>query len=210
MSDLIGRRRRRRADAERSITVILETAVRVLNERPEASIEEIATAAGLTRPTVYAHYRSRQALLDAVIDRITEEHVAALDAADLEHGPPAAALLRVLAVGWQTLERYPLQLRTTTMSQEAGVERDRHHPIQQRLERLARRGQESGDFDRRQPPRWLAAVVIGLGHTAAEQVATGAMSAEEARTALRRGTLRVFGVPPGDIDDPGDVDDPGG
>jgi hypothetical protein len=45
------------------------------------------------------------------------------------------------------------------------VERQRHEPIQERLEGLIRRGQEAGDFDRRLSPTWLAAATIALGHT---------------------------------------------
>lgn len=194
MSELTARGRKRRADAERSIALILDTAVRVLNERPEASVGEIAAAAGVTRPTVYAHYPSREALLTAVIDRVTADHVAAVDAADVDHGPPAEVLRRVLAVGWQTVERYPLLLHTSAMLLDREAESERHEPIQERLERLIKRGQDTGDFDRRHPPTWLATVVTALGHTAAEQVAAGRMSTEEARDAYERTVLRVFGT----------------
>ncbi|MQA85348.1 MAG: TetR family transcriptional regulator [Streptosporangiales bacterium] len=201
MSELSGRqrRRRRRSDAERSIAAILDAAIRVLSERPEASIEDIAEAAGVTRPTVYAHYRSREALLNAAIDRITEEAIAAMDAADLDHGPPAAALRRFLTAGWRTLERYPLLLRTPTMQLDPQAERDRHEPVQERLERLAKRGQDTGDFDRRLSPTWLAAATIALGHAAGEQVAAERMTADEALTALSNSVLRIFGMPPGEV-----------
>jgi AcrR family transcriptional regulator len=185
--------RRRRADAERSIAIILDTAVRVLNERPEASVGEIAKEAGVTRPTVYAHYPSREALLNAAIDHITQQAVAAIDAVDLDHGPPTAALRRYLAAGWQILQRYPLLLRTPTMRLDPVTTSDRHQPIHERLERLVKRGQDAGDFDASLPPRWLAAVIIGLGHTAGEHVAAGHLSLEAAKTVLEHTTLRTLG-----------------
>jgi AcrR family transcriptional regulator len=40
-------------DAERSISAILDAASRVLGERPDASVEDIAKAAGISRQTVY-------------------------------------------------------------------------------------------------------------------------------------------------------------
>jgi AcrR family transcriptional regulator len=195
------RRRRRRADAERSIAAILDAAVRVFGERPEASIEEIADAAGVTRPTVYAHYPSRQALLGAALDHVTDEVVAAIDAADLDHGPPTAALQRFLTVGWQAVERYPLLLRTPTMQLDPQAERVRHEPIQGRLERLVRRGQKAGDFDRRLSPTWLAAITVVLGHTAIEHVVAGRMTADEATTAMTDSILRAFGTPLGDAEE---------
>ncbi|MGH3112703.1 MAG: TetR/AcrR family transcriptional regulator, partial [Gaiellaceae bacterium] len=79
-------RRRRRADAERSIAAILDAAIEVLSERPAASVEEIAGAAGVARQTVYAHYPSREALLQAVVDRALAETVAAIDAAEPDEG----------------------------------------------------------------------------------------------------------------------------
>ena len=45
-----------RADAERSIAAILDAAVQVLADRPEAGMGEIAKAAGVARQTVYAHF----------------------------------------------------------------------------------------------------------------------------------------------------------
>jgi AcrR family transcriptional regulator len=185
-------RRLRRADARRSIVAILDAAVRVLSERPEASIEEIAVAAGVTRQTVYAHYPSRETLLNAAIDRVAEEAVAAMDAAELDRGSPTAALLRLVNAGWQTFEYYPLLLRMSPEDRQA--ERDRHEPVQEHLKRLVKRGQQTGEFDRRLSPTWLTAVTIALGHAAGEEVAAGRMVADEAIIALELSILRVFGA----------------
>lgn len=182
--------RRRRADAERSVTAILNAAIHILNERPGASIEEIAETAGVTRQTVYAHYPSRRALLSAAIDSVSEGAVAAMDAAQLDQGPPAAALLRLVNAGWRAYERYPRLLRMATVDPHADLAR--HHPVRERLELLAKRGQDAGDFDRRLAPVWLATVAMALGHAAAEDLAAGRMQAHEARTALEHSVLRVF------------------
>jgi len=61
-----GRRSRRRADAEENRERLLQAAAELLQAEPEASVEEIAAAAGLSRATVYRHFTSRADLLAAV------------------------------------------------------------------------------------------------------------------------------------------------
>lgn len=184
--------RRRRVEAERSIAAILDAATRILREEPEASVEDIAKAAGLSRQTVYAHYASREALLDAVVRRATAEVVAAFDAAGLEESPPPVALVRLLDTGWKAIERYPFVWHLPTVSEQD--DRERHRPIVERLEQLIRRGQASGDFDPRPSPAWLLAAIMALGNAASGEVATGRMTVEDATSAVRHSVLRLFGI----------------
>ncbi len=196
MSELlspVSSRRRRRADAEHSSAAILDAACRVWSARPEANIEDIAAAAGVTRQTVYAHYTSRELLFDAVIDRVRADALAALDAA-LAEDSPTAALARLLRTSWQLLARYPFLLHGA-MTQRSAQEAHAHHePIRARLADLIRRGQDTGDFDREFSPTWLLAAILGLQHAAHEEVAAGRMTAESAATALEHSILHVFGV----------------
>jgi AcrR family transcriptional regulator len=185
---------RRRADAERSVAAILDAAVDVLADRPEASMADIAAAAGVARQTVYAHYASREALLGAVADRALARTVAAIDDAEPERGPPPEALGRLVRAWWQSVERHARVLEALAAAFPGTAEvHDFHAPILERLERLVRRGQDSGDFDPRLPPRWVATAFLALTHAAAEQVAAGRMSADDARAALERTVPRVFG-----------------
>ena len=87
--------RRRRSDARRSIDAIIGAARTVLGERPDASMEEIAAAAGVTRQTVYVHFPSRDALIAALLHAAGAETLAAIDAARLDTAPPADALRQI-------------------------------------------------------------------------------------------------------------------
>jgi AcrR family transcriptional regulator len=189
--------RKRRADAERSVAAILDAAIALLARRPDASMEEIARAAGLSRQTVYAHYPSRDALIGAVQQRALAETVAAMDAAELHRGPAAAALDRLVLAGWETLERYPL-LIDVRVEMTAEEELALHQPILERLERLVRRGQRRGEFDRRLPATWLLTAFLALSHAAAEEVRADRMAADEALTVLRQSMFRLYGVADGE------------
>lgn len=182
------RRRRRRADADRSRTAILAAAITLLDERIDASMESVAEAAGVTRQTVYAHFPSRDVLLTAVVDELTRETMQAIDALDLDHGPPIDTLLTLIDLGWRGFEQHPLLLHLPL-----SVERDeRHGPVVERLERLIRRGQRSGEITRELPVAWLVSALIALGHAAGEAVGANHLPAKKASTALRTSVIRLL------------------
>lgn len=184
--------RRRRADARRSIDAILNATRVVLGERPDASMEDIAAAAGVTRQTVYAHFSSREVLVAALVEVASAEFAALLDEAALDTAPPADALTRYLDAGWRFLDRYPLLLHSAT----AQIPRPAHDPhdfVPPRLARLVRRGQYAGDFDPALPADWLAAAILGLQHTAVDQVAAGLLTNDKAAELCAESALRLCG-----------------
>jgi AcrR family transcriptional regulator len=185
--------RRRRSDARRSIEAIRGAARVLLGERPDATMEDIAAAAGVTRQTVYAHFPSRDALLAALVSAAAAEYDAMLDDAGLDTSPPLEALTLFLGAGWRLLEHNPFVANAGL----AGIPRptpDPHAVVPLRLERLLRRGQQAGDFDPAVPAPWLTAAVFGLQHTAAYQVTSGALPLAEAEALCLDSTLRLCGA----------------
>jgi AcrR family transcriptional regulator len=148
--------RRRRSDARRSIDAILSAARTVLGERPDASMEDIATAAGVTRQTVYAHFPSRDALIAALLHAAGAETLAAIDAARLDIAPPADALRQFLDIGWELIRRNPI---CSVRSTEPPAPANRHPQRPARRDHPA--SQRTGDFDRAFC-HWLAAATVGL------------------------------------------------
>lgn len=185
--------RRRRSDARRSIDAILNAARTLLGERPDTSMEDIATAAGVSRQTVYAHFPSRDGLVAALVEAARSEGLAAIDAAGLDTAPPTDALSRFLHISWQLLRRYPLLLDPAVNRIPRLDGSDPHLAVTDVLERLIRRGQRAGEFDRALPASWLAAAILELGHTAAEQVAAGRLTTGEATAVLLESSLRLCG-----------------
>jgi AcrR family transcriptional regulator len=185
--------RRRRSDARRSIDAILNAARTLLAERPDASMEEVANAAGVTRQTVYAHFASREALIAALIEAAGIETVDAVDTARLDTVAPVAALRRYLDISWQLIRRYPYLLTPALARNPPGNEAA-HLTGTAQLERLVQRGQRTGDFDPALPAGWLAVAIIGLGITAADQSAAGHLTADEAYTVFSESALRLCGA----------------
>jgi AcrR family transcriptional regulator len=185
--------RRRRSDARRSIDAILNAARTVLGERPDASMEDIATAAGVTRQTVYAHFPSRDALIAVLLHAAGAETVAAIDAARLDTVPAADALRQFLDIGWELIRGYPFLLGPALTRTPPGSN-EPHHAGTARLEQIIRRGQRAGDFDRAFPAAWLAAAIVGLFRAAAEEVAAGRLTTSKAATMVLDSTLRLCGT----------------
>jgi AcrR family transcriptional regulator len=154
-------------------------------------VDDIAKAAGISRQTVYSHFPSQDALLNALLARVTERVVDAIDAAELDSGPPAAALVRFLEISWQAFEGDPFLLHLASPPKSPEQERDQHEPILGPLEQLIRRGQRAGEFDPKLPVNWLLSATIGLGHTAGEEVRAGRMTPDEAIATLRRSIPRL-------------------
>jgi AcrR family transcriptional regulator len=190
----VSHRRRQRSDARRSLDAIFEAAGTILGERPDASMEEIAAMAGVTRQTVYAHFPSRDTLISAIIEMARAEALADLDDAQLENYPPAEAMRRFLDISWQLLDRCPLLLDPALARTSRPDGSDPHEVVGARLEQVIRRGQRQGVFDRILPATWLAAAIFGLGHSAAEQVAAGRVSTRKATSMLLKSTLRLCGA----------------
>ncbi|RCG25534.1 TetR/AcrR family transcriptional regulator [Streptomyces diacarni] len=183
----------RRADARRSRAAILDAALGLLNERPDAGIEAVGRAAGVTRQTVYAHFPSRERLLAGVVDHLTERTVAAMEETAPDEGPAAEALLRLLDAAERTAGHYPaLARQAATVPASAGEDRARHAPVADLLGRVVRRGQASGEFDGHASPDWLVAATIALAHASSGEADAGRLTAEEARSTLRTSVLRLL------------------
>ena len=175
---------RRRADAERNIERILDAAVDALASDPDASMAAIARRAGVVRATLYAHYASREALLDAVTDRALSEAADSIEAADPGRGDPSEALARVISMTWRTLGRYHALVAVNVGEHGHEDLRHRHAPVLGQLAPLIDRGQADGSFRAGVPAAWHLSMVMALIHAASGELHAGRVSAEAAEDAL--------------------------
>jgi AcrR family transcriptional regulator len=175
---------RRRADAERSIARILDAAVDALAGDPEVSMSAIARQAGVVRATIYVHFPTREALLDAVTHRAIAEVAHVIDAAEPERGAPAEALTRVVNESWRTLGRYHALVAVNTQQHGHEALRERHSSVLGKLEPLIARGQADGSFRADVPAAWHLSMLLALVHAASGELGAGRMNESDAGPAL--------------------------
>ncbi|MFD2794510.1 TetR/AcrR family transcriptional regulator [Promicromonospora vindobonensis] len=165
-------RPRRRADAERSIARIVSAARVSLSEDPDATIDAIATAAGVGRMTLYGHFKTRADLVEAALVDALRAGEETLSAVDLG-GDARDALDRLLASSWALVAESAALLAAAQGVLPAGRIRELHAGPGERIEELIRRGQHEGAFRTDLPIEWLVNVVHYVLHGAAEENRAG-------------------------------------
>ena len=184
----------RRVDAQRSIAAILEAAVETLSRDPEASVSEIAKAAGVGRVTLYGHFPNRVDLVDAAFRRAIEDGHAALDKVDLT-GDPRHALARLIDSSWLLVNRSRALLLAAQAALPPGRIRDLHAGPMERVQRLVERGQREGAFRADLPASWLVGVMHSVTHATADEINAGRLTSDKAAAYITATALACFTAP---------------
>jgi TetR/AcrR family transcriptional repressor of mexCD-oprJ operon len=183
---------RRRADAERNIAAILDAGLACFSRNPDASVAEVARAAGVGRVTLYGHFPSRQALMDAVLAHAIRQAHAVLDAEAVDHGAATDALSRLIRSSWRVVDHHRSLLAAAQRELPPARIRRHHDQAMARVERLIARGQDEGEFRTDLPRPWLVATFYGLMHTAAEEVDAGRLDPAQAGGVLAASILAAL------------------
>ncbi|HXZ76611.1 MAG TPA: TetR family transcriptional regulator [Streptosporangiaceae bacterium] len=169
-----------RAVAERNVEAILDAAEELLERRGQASISAVAAQAGVSRVTVYAHFPTWEALLEAAVERAVRRTMTALEAADPASGPPVQALERMLAAAWQHLARYSAMAQAVAEQLSPEAVTRTHQAAHQTIGALLERGRADGSFRTDLPAAWLVTACIALIHACAQEVRAGRVGERDA------------------------------
>jgi TetR/AcrR family transcriptional repressor of mexCD-oprJ operon len=186
--------KRRRADAERNIASITNAALAALASDPDASMAEIARRAGVVRATIYMHFPTREALLDAVMERATTQVADAIRAAEPDRGEPEEALERVIRATWTQLSQFHGILAINISRLSAKELRRRHLPMTTQFIPLLERGQADGVFRSDVSAEWLIAVVRAIVHVASTELQAGRLSQADVERTMVTTVLNAVGT----------------
>ena len=182
----------RRATAQRNAASIVDAAERLLARRTPLSIVAIAAEAGVSRPTLYAHYRSIPEIVEAAVERSVVASLAAFEEARPEDGPAHEALLRMAEASWQQLGRYEALARGAAEHLPAGAVHRSHQAMLAPLQALVDRGRREGAFRTDLPADWLVSLYFALLHGAQEHAAGHDTDRAQALELLRTSLADLF------------------
>jgi TetR/AcrR family transcriptional repressor of mexCD-oprJ operon len=184
----------RRADARENAEKIVRAAVACLGRSAEASMNDIAQEAGVGRVTLYGHFPSREALVEAALIRLLAQGDEVLEAVDLT-GDPRDGLRAVMESGWLLIAQAASVLQAAEATLPPGRVQELHAKPERRINDLIRRGQTDGVFRADLPADLLAGVLHHILHGTATDVATGRLDATDAPRLVAEMALAVCAVP---------------
>ena len=158
--------RKPRADAQRNRERILEVAKQAFTRSgANASLDEIASEAGVGPGTLYRHFPTREELLQAVY-RSEIEKLAAAERNFAQSMPPIEALRAWLLMFVDAIETKQIiaPVLSTLIGDPKKVFAASHAQIQEALSVLVKRAIKSGDIRKDIDPTDLLRALVGVAH----------------------------------------------
>ncbi|MGK7230710.1 TetR/AcrR family transcriptional regulator [Streptomyces hygroscopicus] len=170
---------------------ILDVALDVLGENPDAGMGEIASTAGVVRRTVYDHFPSRLDLVRTLTERAVAEMAAVLTEVNASDAEADAAWVEFIARLWPVAHRYRVLLAL-----RRGEYGEAIHgllgPVDERLADLVKRGQDTEVFAQHLPAGILSQVAYGVVFAIADSDLSNRTLGARAATIT---SLLMLGVP---------------
>ena len=160
--------RKPRADAERNRDRVLEVAKEAFTRSgADASLDDIAKQAGVGAGTLYRHFPSREALIEAVY-RTEVEKLAAAERSFAETMPPIEALRAwmLLFVDYIATKKIIAPALNTLVGGHSKVFEASYSQIWEAIRALVKRAIKSGDIRKDLDPIDLLRALIGVSNVA--------------------------------------------
>lgn len=155
---------------------IIDVALDVLGDDPDAGMGEIAAAAGVVRRTVYGHFPTRTDLIRTLAQQAIDDLVESASGTADATLPADEAWMEFVARLWPFAERYRfvVALRRGEYGHELHALLE---PLDELLSALVDRGQRSRVFSRHLPPTLSSQLAYGALFAIAESRESPDMSA---------------------------------
>jgi AcrR family transcriptional regulator len=164
---------------DRTSAAILDAAARVFAEEgAAANLAAIATAAGVSRATLYRYYASREALLDALVIDAIEEAANRLADAGLERASIDDAIERIVRAFVAVGDRYAVLVSDLPRVDKADMS-----PLQGPVEAVFTRGIEAGVIREDLPVSVLEELLAGAALSAIKLTRLHGLGLEDASAA---------------------------
>jgi TetR/AcrR family transcriptional repressor of mexCD-oprJ operon len=146
----------------RTPAAILETAASVLAERGDAHMNDIAAAAGVGRATLYRHFPTREALLEALMAEALERFIARVADAGLDRVPVPEAIERLLRAAFSVGDCYVVLASGRLRLLAPHLDEQSKHRASEPIKALMRRGIDDGTLRDDLRPEELVLLFGGL------------------------------------------------
>ncbi len=167
-----------RADAARNLHRIVEVAARMIGDDPHVGMAAVAEAADVSRATVYRHFPTREALIDAIRTQALAAGEQAIVDCRLDEGSAVEALRRLVDTWLEIAQRYGFAQLVSHPGGGLG-EKDRAHrrkAFGEPLVALFTRGQAAGEFSTAVTPEWATRMFGATVIAGARAVDDGAVT----------------------------------
>ena len=170
---------------------ILDVALDLLGENPDAGMGDIASAAGVVRRTVYGHFPSRLDLIRTLTERAVAEMTAVLAEADASAAKADATWVEFVSRVWPVAHRYRVLLALRRGEYGAAIH-GLLGPLDELLADLVKRGQDSKVFAQHLPADILSQLAYGIVFSIADSDRSNESLGTRAATIT---SLLLLGVP---------------
>ncbi len=170
---------------------LLDVALDVLGENPDAGMGDIASAAGVVRRTVYGHFPSRLDLVRTLTERAVAEMTAVLTEVNASAAEADAGWVEFVARVWPVTHRYRVLLALRRGEYSEAIH-GLLGPVDDLLADLVKRGQDSDVFAEHLPATILSQLAYSAVFAIADSsLSNGTLSARAATIT----SLLMLGVP---------------
>jgi AcrR family transcriptional regulator len=170
---------------------ILDVALEVLGQNPEAGMGDIASAADVVRRTVYGYFPTRTDLVRTLAQRAVDELVAVLDEVNASDGAAETVWVDFVGRLWPLAHRYRVlvALRRGEYGEEIHALLG---PVDKILADVVQRGQDSAVFGRHLPPDILSQIAYSAVFSIADNDISNGTHGVRAATIA---SLLILGTP---------------